>query len=107
MVTLTPEDAELVADAVLKRSHVIVDAFMKRLAAKERGHIQGEKSERQLLTYDEVGQLLKRSRNAIKMMVYRKELRASHPRGGRRAYIDSRELADYMESHFKQRILDI
>jgi hypothetical protein len=100
MVTLTREDAELVADAVLKRSDLLVDAVVKRLAARDRVQSRTDKSEPRLLTYSEVGVKLKRSKNAVKMMVHRKELKAVHPRGGRRAYIDSRELVDYMEGHF-------
>jgi excisionase family DNA binding protein len=99
MVTLTPEDAELVADAVLKRSDLLVDAFVKRMASRERVQARTENSETRFLTYAEVAEKLKRSKNAVKMMVHRKELKAVHPRGGRRAYIDSRELDDYMGTH--------
>jgi excisionase family DNA binding protein len=106
MITLTPDDAELIADAVVKRSTILVDAFVKRLAARERVQAQTEKTEPRLLTYGEVGDRLKRTKNAVKMMVHRRELRAVHPRGGRRAYIDSRDLADYMESRTKRRTLD-
>lgn len=106
MTTLTPEDAELVAEAVMKRSAVLVDAVVKRLAARERAQVRHDKTEPELLTYAEVGDKLKKSKNAVKMMVHRKELNATHPRGGRRAYIDSRELANYMESPRKRRTLD-
>jgi excisionase family DNA binding protein len=102
MITLTPDDAELVAEAVLKRSTVLVDAFVKRLAARERVQAHSDKSEPRLLTYAEVGEKLTRSKNAVKMMVHRKELKAVHPRGGRRAYIDSRELDAYMEESHKR-----
>jgi excisionase family DNA binding protein len=101
MITLTRDDAELVADAVLKRSDLLVDAVVKRLAARERVQVRTEKNEPQYLTYAEVGSKLRKSTNAVKMMVHRKELKAIHPRGGRRAYIDSRELEDYMESHHR------
>ncbi len=96
MVTLTPEDAELVADAFFKRSDVLVDALAKRMAARERAEARTDKPEPRLLTYGEVAERLRKSRNAVKMMVHRKELKAIHPRGGRRAYIDSRELDDYI-----------
>lgn len=98
MTTLTPEDAELVANAVLERSDVLVDAIVKRLAARERVHARSEKSDSSPLTYAEVARRLGKSSNAVKMMVYRKELKASHPRGGRRAYIEQRELDDYLQS---------
>ena len=82
MITLTPEDAELVAEAVVKRSSVLVDALVKRLAARERVQAQAGKAEPRLLTYAEVGHMLTRSKNAVKMMVHRKELKAVHPRVG-------------------------
>jgi len=45
MITLTRDDAELVADAVLKRSDLLVDAVVKRLAARERVQVRTEKNE--------------------------------------------------------------
>src|SRR5689334_19939425 len=75
MITLTPEDAELVADAVLKRSSILVDAFVKRMAARERVQAHSETAEPRLLTYAEVGEKLKRTYDAVKMMVHRKELK--------------------------------
>lgn len=92
MVTLTDEDAELVADAVVKR-----------LAARERlrSRTADREEESHLLSYGKAGELIERSKNAIKMMVYRKELKAVHPGGGRRAFIESRELHAYLNGRKK------
>jgi hypothetical protein len=98
IVTLTPQDAELVADAVLARSEALVDAIVKRLAARERLHAHAKQAPENL-TYAQTGERLGCSTNAIKMMVYRKILKAHHPCGGRRAYITSVEIDRYMNSH--------
>jgi len=91
---ITNDDADLVADAVVKR-----------LAARERLQRRSEESEEQshLLSYSKAGKRIDRSKNAIKMMVHRKELTAVHPGGGRRAYIDSRELNAYLSRHKKRK----
>jgi hypothetical protein len=71
--------------------------FLKRITMREQAN-PGVKKFAKLLTYKQAGDLLGgRSADAVQKMVERKQLRAIHPLGGRRAFIDSRDIEELIE----------
>lgn len=93
LISLNPNDM----DQFVER---IADAVVKRLTARERAQARdAAKPISRLLSYAQAGELLGgKSAAAVKQMVVRRELKSVHPQGGRRAYIDSKALDDYIQS---------
>jgi excisionase family DNA binding protein len=97
---LSPENAEAVADAVMKFMDILIDAVAGRVLARAGAQNRAveKKSGPRLLTYAEAGERIGRTKLAVRGMVARKELRSVHPMGGRRVFIYERDLEDYIEN---------
>ena len=92
------EDADTLADSLLKFVDVFADAVAGRVATRMKANDRAvEKSGQRLLTYAQAGERIGRTTEAIKQMVKRKQLKAVHPQGGKRAFIYERDLEDYIE----------